>query len=569
VIIFFALLLTGMLVMSAMVIDLGALRVRAAKNQSIADLAALAGGDKLSLSDYDGACTDAAHYLAANAPQLASLNASSLCATIGATKCSVSGGLNQATPSQTVGNYTVTIHFPVPASELSDSRGSVGVNDGAECERMKVLVSSTEGAYFGGVVGKSSYTATRSAVVRGGTDPRTRIPALWLLDPTGCTALAVSGGSQVTVGTTSPDGPTSPDFVPGVIMIDSDGSGCSSNQYTISAGGAGTKIVAVPTSGDPSGVISLHALLPGATACVAPACNPADVAAGGLNPLPIGSSTRATRAVVDYRYDCKTSYPNYHGISIAGCEDGTPAYRTNLAAQIGPSGKPTPTEAGSTPYKQWSAYHSCNPTGNITEAGNWWIDCNGGLTIGNGTNIDFTEGNIVFDKGLSMTGGSLKINSANSGTLPSSCLPPNVTTPCIGTSSADAAIVYVRSGDWNFTGGALSINHSVVFLEGYLKVASAAPVWSGPTEGPFSGLALWTEKSSNKFQINGGAGVDLNGIFFTPEAAPMSLSGGGDWGQLHAQFISYHVAVSGGGILTMAPDPQSVQLPPRERELIR
>jgi hypothetical protein len=63
--------------------------------------------------------------------------------------------------------------------------------------------------------------------------------------------------------------------------------------------------------------------------------------------------------------------------------------------------------------------------------------------------------------------------------------------------------------------------------------------------------------------------VDLNGIFFTPEAAPMSLSGGGDWGQLHAQFISYHVAVSGGGILTMAPDPQSVQLPPRERELIR
>jgi hypothetical protein len=142
--------------------------------------------------------------------------------------------------------------------------------------------------------------------------------------------------------------------------------------------------------------------------------------------------------------------------------------------------------------------------------------------------------------------------------------------PCTATSSADAAFVYVRKGDWNVTGGMIDVRHTMVHLvDGYLKVASAAPSWSAPNVGPFASLSLWTEKASNKFQINGGAGVSLNGIFFTPEAAPMSLSGGGDWGQLHAQFVSYQLAVSGGAVLTMAPDPRSVALPPSDRQLIR
>jgi Flp pilus assembly protein TadG len=569
VLIFFALLLVGMLVITAMVIDFGALRARAGKNQAIADLSALAAGNKLSVGDYRGACRDAAQYLAANSPALASLNPVSLCAQggndIAQTVCSIPGGLAQATPSQTVGNYTVTIRFPVPESEISDSRASVGLDDGGPCDRMRVVVSSTEPAYFGGVVGKNSYTATRSAVVRGGTDPRTRIPALWLLDPVGCTSLSVSGGSQVTVGTTSPD------VVAGVIMIDSDGSACSSNQHTITSSGAGTRILAVPTSGDPEGVISLHALAPGATSCVAPACDPADVSGSRITPQPIGTTERATRASVDWRYNCKSSYPDYHGVAVEGCEAGTPAYLDRLVSTVGASGSPGRTsESGSTAYQRWTSSHSCNAAGTITVGGNWWVDCPGGLSIGNGTDVTFTDGNVVLDGGLSMTGGSLTINSANGGALPATCLPPNVVTPCTGTSSSDAAFVYVRNGDWNITGGVIDVEHSFVyFVDGYLKIASAAPRWSGPREGPFAGIALWTEKSSNKFQINGGAGVDLNGIFFTPEAKPMSLSGGGDWGQLHAQFVSYQVSVSGGGILTMAPDPQSIALPPRDHQLIR
>ena len=61
----------------------------------------------------------------------------------------------------------------------------------------------------------------------------------------------------------------------------------------------------------------------------------------------------------------------------------------------------------------------------------------------------------------------------------------------------------------------------------------------------------------------------LLGVFFTPEADPLSLSGSGDWGQLDAQFISYRVAVSGGGTLTMAPNESMISLPPTSNALIR
>jgi hypothetical protein len=64
--------------------------------------------------------------------------------------------------------------------------------------------------------------------------------------------------------------------------------------------------------------------------------------------------------------------------------------------------------------------------------------------------------------------------------------------------------------------------------------------------------------------------VQLSGVFFTPEAAPFSLTGGGTWGQQNAQFVSYQVQVSGGGVLTMAPDPQkSVKVPTLAGALIR
>jgi hypothetical protein len=176
-----------------------------------------------------------------------------------------------------------------------------------------------------------------------------------------------------------------------------------------------------------------------------------------------------------------------------------------------------------------------------------------------------------------MTGGNLSFNTNNTTSqLPATCVAPAVTTPCTGATSTGAAFVYLRSGDINITGGQININHAFVYnASGYVKINSSPPIWNAPTEGPFGYLALWcdmpaTSNNVGKFSMAGGVGVQLSGVFFTPEAQAFSLTGGGTWGQQNAQFVTFQLQVSGGGLLTMAPDPQkSVKVPTLAGALIR
>jgi hypothetical protein len=172
-----------------------------------------------------------------------------------------------------------------------------------------------------------------------------------------------------------------------------------------------------------------------------------------------------------------------------------------------------------------------------------------------------------------MTGGSLSINTANpTVNLPSTCAPATFTTSCFANSSAGAAFAYTRSGSWNLTGGTVALNHVMHYeASGFLKMASAdPPTWLAPTQGPFLGLSFWSELSSNRFSITGGSGMNLSGLFFTPEAAPFSLAGGGTWGQQSAQFISYQLAISGGSTAAFVPDPTTAfTIPPTAGFLIR
>ena len=563
----FGMLQLSLLTVAALVIDIGYVRASARRNQSIADLSVLAAGNKLSAGDYTGACVALINTLNVNASGMSPIDPNAFCAQpgndIAKTKCTLPGtGVNQARPSVTVGGYTIEVHFPVPDSEIWNAKYGAGLKDGQLCQRMRLLVTTKSPVFFGGVVGSKGHSVTRTATLRSKTDPRERIPALWLLDPVGCNTLTASGGSKVIVGQTS-----SP-VVPGIIKMDSDGTACSSNQHIISSTGTNTLIQAVPTPvspTDPKGIITIFGLPPGATACADPYCDPADVAGGRLVPQPQGSTERATRAPVDWRYNCKSSYPSYHGLALTPCTDGIPAYLDTLRTLVTTSGNPMG-------FQRWSTSHSCNPSGTVSETGNWWVDCPSGLSIGNGTTVSFLDGNVVMDGGLTMTGGVLNVNSAaNTNTFDSTCARPNaLTLYCLGETSPDASFVYSRSGSFDITGGTINLHRAFVYQSnGYVKVASATPNWSSPLEGPFAQLSLWSEKSSNKFQINGGAGVSLEGIFFTPEADPLSLSGSGDWGQLHAQFISYRVSVSGGGTLNMSPDDHMISLPPTNNALIR
>jgi hypothetical protein len=575
------LLLTALLGLTALVVDLGVVRSQVRVDQGVADFAALAGARGLAGNNPTGACQSAVQYINQNASLSPAINASTFCSTMGATRCS--GGTGVAAPASTSGSYTVSVHYPVPDAEIADSRivGGARLQDGNECQRIRVVISSKTRPLFSSVLGKTRLDDTASATARPWPRGPQLTPALWLLDPVGCTSLSISGGSQVTVGT-----PT----VPGVLTVDSNGSTCQSSQRTVSVSGSGTTLRAVPLSGTPMGTIQLFGLPSTATTCIATglgssACDPGDVSTGRMLPQPVPVSSRATRARVDDVYNCHNPYPAakalYHGITlVASCDPtSTPPYVDNLKTAIGTTGLPGVAPAGvGTVYQRWRASFSCNVAGTISVSGNWWVDCPGnGLSIGNGNSVEFKNGNVVFDSGFNMTGGSLSFNTNNTTTqLPAACVPPAVTTPCTGASSAGAAFVYLRDGDINITGGQLNVNKAFVYsANGYVKVNSSPPIWNAPTEGPFGYLALWcdmpaTSNNTGKFSMAGGTGVQLSGVFFTPEAAPFSLTGGGTWGQQNAQFVSYQVQVSGGGVLTMAPDPQkSVKVPTLAGALIR
>src|SRR5205807_1152452 len=80
----------------------------------------------------------------------------------------------------------------------------------------------------------STLQTSRTAIVKMTNSIGSRIPALWLLDPYGCTPLSISGGAQLTLGDASASPP-----IPGVATIDSDGTQCSQNQDTLMVGGSG------------------------------------------------------------------------------------------------------------------------------------------------------------------------------------------------------------------------------------------------------------------------------------------------------------------------------------------
>ena len=568
-----AVAMVALLIMTGLVIDLGYTRGGAGFDQSAADLAALAGGEDLAKKHYGDACADIVAYINTNTRSSPGLNPTSFCTGFDATACS-GGALTQVTPSETVGRYTVRLRFPVPDAEIADPTFGAGNLDGLPCERITVSITSKEPSFFGGVMGKDSYEVTRKATVRGGASQTRLVPALWLLDPTGCGVLNVQGGSKVTAGDVS-----DPQHInPGVITLDSDGTGgCSPQNPTLVAGGSGTEVRAIPltaAAGGPAnakGAITLRALPYGATSCTGTtACDQSAVGTQVL-PQPTAATERSTRAPVDWAWNCKSTYPPYFGITVEGCPNTAiqGPFIDRLRAGIGTSG-------AISGFQRWSTNYGCSPSGNITVIGNWWVDCGtpNGLSLTNGTTVTFAGGNVVFDGGVKLNGGAvLNFNTSNAtSTLPPGCTQASPTAPCLAASSARAAFVYVRKGDWNMGGGRLNARNTAVYLgtTSVLKGSGGSPpAWSAPSEGPFAGLALWAE-APGAYTISGGAGVTLRGTFFTPFADELTLTGGGNWGQQNAQFISYRLKVTGGSVLTMAPDPTSaVILPPSAATLIR
>lgn len=114
---------------------------------------------------------------------------------------------------------------------------------------------------------------------------------------------------------------------------------------------------------------------------------------------------------------------------------------------------------------------------------------------------------------------------------------------------------------------------------GKLRLAGTARIdWTAPnlkntpTDLPdetdfanFEDLAFWSEtaaSSATGWGILGTGGVQLSGIFFTPNADPFRVGGGGAYDIEEAQFITRKLVIAGGGTLKMKPDAHnSVKVP--------
>lgn len=557
---------------AALAVDLAALRYDLRAEQLAADAAATAGAiqiDPVSGSDAQSGCQVAWQYLLLNLEDEGGTPSPPDCSTF-AGVCS--GSFRSTTAS--AGPYDFVIGHPVPDDHEWMSEQTINDDiDGAACQRLGVSIERTRAFTFGRVLGFDDTTTTARSVARIAIKPgEGELVPLLLLEPISCDALIASGQGAITVEFFND--------VPGIIAVDSDGSKtsnpnrCGNNQYTINANDNSLNwIRALPVPGSdpvPSAILS-YALSGAAGAVPAHAYDPADVSSAitpnsdppqtwfRLYPQPTPTTRRITRAPIDWRYNCKLSYPAYPldlaspgvGIPIDPCPNTATqsAYIDQLRSpgQYGGTGNPTGF------FQRWTDTYPCSVTGPITESGNWWIDCPGGFIVQAGV-VTFQDGDLVFDGPVDVRSfGELHVNPSP---------------------SADH-IVFIRSG--GLIKGAqstLTMRQTFVYLAtgGIDLGGGAGPdtlIWTAPLDGNFEDLALWAEAPLG-FNIGGQSGNSLEGTFFTPMAIPFSLTGQGGQFQTHAQFLTRRLEVKGQGEVRMTPDPdRSTRIPIRGVMLIR
>ncbi len=550
---------------AALVIDLGGLRFDRRADRLATDAAATAGAASINPfigSSADVACADAWAYLLLNLEDEGAAPTSPDCTAFAGT-CDPAVVRQR---SGTAGPYTATFTHPVPDGHpLLGGQDPNADFDGTPCQRFGVELTRTREFAFAGALGWDSGDTTVHSVARIGAGRGAgEVVPLLLLEPIACDALFTSGQGGITV--------TYFEDSPGFIVVDSDGSKannpnrCGANSWTIDTqGNLNGWIRAIPTQdGVPSAILS-YALsyAPGAQSVrsfdprdlIDPVAvfDPAEPVESRfrLYPEPQGVGRRITRAPIDWRYNCKTGYPDYPidptdpslgSIPIQDCPNPPSPAIDVLRSTYGSANPSVPIVNRLT---------DCSPAGPLSLTGDWYVDCPSGFIV-NGVDVQFSGGNIVFEGDVDLRStGSLTFNADLSGDR----------------------VIYVRQGDIiKGAQSSINLNRTFVYLEdGVIDLVGGAGglVWTAPTGGTFEDLALWSE-SFDVHQIGGQAGNTLTGTFFTPMANPFTLTGQGGQFQTDAQFLTRRLEVKGQGEVRMRPDPdRQTLIPIRQVFLIR
>jgi hypothetical protein len=561
VLVLLALSMVLLLSAAALAVDFAAARNDRTGAKRASDAAAAAGALTFLDAGAEEACLDTVEYLALNGVEVTPT--APIDCTGFPTSCA-SGTTPSVSATMSDPKLTVTITYPVQdAAQMMDPSAlgttvqTVLAEDGEACNRFGVSITSTHQTFFAGVLGADEVSSTVHSVslmIPSTADGRAL--NLLLLERHDCDVLSANGGGSgggIFVGAMTD--PVTGEVHRGTTVLDSDGSGsgCGSSG-TIDVVGSASVVRAdgapgcagelTPGTGEGCGILELFA--PGTPGCNLPACD----SSGTVAPNPTASGTRLTRAPVDHKFNCKSSYPL--ALDIAGCRGATSsgAYIDNLVAAVGPIGKPTPAWD----WQNYSPTYPCTVGGApgtivTVPQGNWRVNCD--LDIRQ--TLIFSGGNIVFDGDVRIgSSGVLDINSSNSNSV---YWPPD-TVLDTSESSATAAFIFFRDGTLTKGGqGSLILTNVMTYLSETSTVdmggGSGAVRMLAPTEGPFKNLGMWSE-STRDHNFAGQAALALEGVFFIPHAT-VNYQGNGAQIQVAAQFISRKLRVAGNGALTVTP----------------
>ena len=556
---------------AAMVIDLAVTRNVRASHQVAADSAATAAASTLADLGGQGSCEMAKGYLVeAGHSGAAGID----CSTI-PSACAV--GTSSGSAFVDAGSVRITLVHPVDDGHTTMQAGAIGAPtqttsslDGDRCDRFSVQMEDVRSTFFGAIAGVEEHSTSIHAVATSTivTDEGRAIN-LVLLEPHDCQVLTVSGGGGTKGGVLvlpTADPATGVTW-PGRIAIDSDGTGSCNSKGVVHAGGTGAVVRADGPAGcaaerladgPGAGCGEIHVAAIGPSGCGLPACSKSGVVA----PDPTTSAEPTTRALVDWRYNCKTSYPASVNVPRCPVSAATPPYIDQLVAAVGSSGRPTG-------YRSYSGEgYPCDvKSGDVTvPVGNWVIDCE--LSVSD--SLRFQGGNLVFDDDVELVGSArLEVNASNGNSFHWTSRSPLD----ISAHSGRASFAYFRDG-------ALSMGaQSILDLDQVMVYQSASSsldigsgggsvTWIAPTTGPFEDLSLWSESSSD-VKFGGGSSLHLEGVMFAP-VAHVDYSGSGSQQQVAAQFIARTLATNGGGLLAVRPLPdRAVLFPEPTATLIR
>lgn len=283
------------LVVAAMVVDFGLVRVDRQVDKSAADAAAVAGLQGLNGGDAEprpfvGVCT-ALRYLAANNERFSGMTSTSGVWTDGDGVAAIDGCTDAAASTRLCVSSAVTpsswarftwsgTHEGDPLTvviqsgyELSSSSGfsedslasAAADNDdgGNGCNQLSVTVTQSRNPGLGSLATDSDLTTAIRSVGRVARDTGGYAPAMLLLRRTGCPALEIGSGGSGANSFVHVEGKVSANGLsqPGTIHADTDGSGCSGasgnwvfygKSSVSNASGGGIMALAAPTVGNES-----------------------------------------------------------------------------------------------------------------------------------------------------------------------------------------------------------------------------------------------------------------------------------------------------------------------------